>query len=101
MFYYEQAIGDWIKICFRVHCKDELMSKHNLDASSRACPICNEPILQIQHLLIHLAQKHDQLNSLVDKNVLDHLEKSIQMRRVRGDQPIPNFLLFGSVWISR
>jgi hypothetical protein len=59
------------------------MSKYNLDMNSRTCPICDDPFSHVQQLVIHLAQKHDQLNDFVDKNVLENLDKSLKMKKVR------------------
>ena len=61
-----------INFC-RVHCKEVLMLKNNLDENSRACPVCNEPHVHLQQLVIHIAQKHEQLKELVGKDVFEKL----------------------------
>ena len=58
-----------------MHFKNDLMLKNNLDENSRACPVCNETHVHLQQLVIHLAQKHEQLKDLVGKNILEKLAK--------------------------
>ena len=62
------------------HFKDDILAKNNLDASSRICPICcqKKTFLHLHNLVIHLAQRHNQLQGLVDIKVLMNLKKDIR-----------------------
>ena len=60
------------------HFKDAILAKNNLDWSSRICPICKKSFKFFQNMIIHLAQRHNQLQGLVDDKVLTDLKKSIE-----------------------
>ena len=64
------------------HFKKGIMAKSNLTASSRVCPICDQPSRQLMNLIIHLAQQHNQLQGLVDDNVLSELKKALDALRL-------------------
>ncbi len=52
------------------HFKKKIMTNNHLDQSSRACPVCEEQFTHLQYLVMHLAQKHDQLKGLVERESL-------------------------------
>ena len=82
------------------HFKDDILAKNNLDVSSRICPICShkKSLLHLQHLVIHLAQRHNQLQGLVDIKVLMNLKKDI--REFKFKREVPTWLTKKIILIS-
>ena len=60
------------------HFKNAIMTKNSLDMSSRICPVCNQSFGQIQNLIIHLAQRHNQLQGQVNDRFLKDLTRAIK-----------------------
>ena len=58
------------------------MEKLGLDESVRICPICKEPKNQLMGVVIHLAQKHDQLKGLIESEILENLWKNLHRIKV-------------------
>ncbi len=58
------------------------MEKLGFDATAKICPICKEPKNQLMGIIIHLAQKHEQLKGLIESEILENLWKNLSRIKV-------------------